>query len=127
MKIIFKTTISNETLLLVWKDQPEEKLMKSFLKDPDSWVSKGHVTIENQAKNVNEHDKDLFQVGQILYANCGGLCSPESKEDKRIEAMGLDWMIAREIESGNIVYFKLDAYSKWKDLAAYTTPSKSIE
>ena len=124
MKVIFKTTISDETILLVWKNQPEEKLMESFLKNPSFWISKGQVTIENQTKDVNEHGKDLFHVGQILHEDCGDLCIPKSKEDKRIEAIGIDWIIAREIESENIVYFKLDNYSKWKELAVFLTQSK---
>ena len=42
-----------------------------------------------------EHLADL-KVGDILYGYCGGWFGRDSFEDKRIEAIGPDWVICRD-------------------------------
>ena len=49
----------------------------------------------------------MIRVGTILHGYCGGEFSGEygtSHECKRVEAMGMDWVIARELESQRVVF-----------------------
>lgn len=36
-----------------------------------------------------------MRVGQILYGFCGGFFDSDSYDDKRIEAIGYDWIVCR--------------------------------
>ena len=38
------------------------------------------------------------QVGQLLKGFCDGFFGRDSHSDKRIEAIGLDWLVARNME-----------------------------
>jgi len=38
-------------------------------------------------------------VGQVLYGFCGGTFGRDSYSDKRIEAVGADWVVVRESSS----------------------------
>lgn len=71
-----------------------------------------------------------LQIGQILYGYCGGLFE-DSYEHKRVEAVGVDWVVAREIDSGHPVY----ADNDWRDdppisihdtLKQYTTEEERL-
>jgi hypothetical protein len=67
-------------------------------------------------------------VGQVLYGHCGGLFD-ESFEDKRIEAIGVDWIVAREMESGRPVFADNDRREDpvipiHHKLAEYTKPEE---
>lgn len=59
----------------------------------------------------------MVQVGAVLYGFCGGHFGRDSYRDKRVEAMGADWLVARndrgqpEFFTGNI-----------SDLQEYLTP-----
>jgi hypothetical protein len=44
-------------------------------------------------------------VGTVLEGYCGGCFGCDSYEDKRVEAIGADWVVAREIEKGNAVFY----------------------
>lgn len=44
------------------------------------------------------------RVGTILYGFCGGYFGRDSYDDKRVEALGADWVVAREIETGEVVF-----------------------
>lgn len=37
-----------------------------------------------------------LRVGDILYGFCGGSFGRDSYEDKRVEAIGADWVVVRE-------------------------------
>lgn len=37
-----------------------------------------------------------LQIGQVLYGFCGGFFGRDSYKDKRIEAVGIDWVVVRE-------------------------------
>lgn len=37
-----------------------------------------------------------LQIGQMLYGYCGGIFGRDSYEDKRVEAVGIDWVVVRE-------------------------------
>lgn len=37
-----------------------------------------------------------LQIGQMLYGYCGGYFGRDSYDNKRIEAIGIDWVVARE-------------------------------
>ena len=38
----------------------------------------------------------ILQIGQMLYGYCGGIFGRDSYDDKRIEALGFDWIVVRE-------------------------------
>ena len=42
-----------------------------------------------------------LQVGQILYGYCGGFFGRDSFEDKRIEAIGYDWVVVRDVSGSS--------------------------
>ena len=46
-------------------------------------------------------EEDEMYVGTILYGFCNGYFGRDSYEDKRIEAIGADWIVARD-EYGHI-------------------------
>ena len=62
----------------------------------------------------------MIQVGTVLYGFCGGHFGMESHGDKRVEAMGVDWIVARE-RYGDRIYF-CDFQDGWSisDLEEYT-------
>ena len=37
-----------------------------------------------------------LQIGQMLYGYCRGVFGRDSYGDKRIEAVGIDWIVVRE-------------------------------
>lgn len=42
----------------------------------------------------------MIRIGTTLYGFCGGCFQNDSHTDKRVEAIGADWIVVREIESG---------------------------
>jgi hypothetical protein len=55
------------------------------------------------------------RVGTVLYGFCGGYFGRDSYSDKRVEAVGADWVVARE-EYGSPVM----ANCAPEDLEGYT-------
>lgn len=55
----------------------------------------------------------IIRVGQMLYGFCGGYFG-DSYNDKRVEAVGVDWVVARE-DNGQIVF----ANTEPKELLGY--------
>ena len=47
----------------------------------------------------------MIRIGDLLYGYCGGCFGRDSHENKRIEAIGADWVVAREIESGEPYFY----------------------
>jgi hypothetical protein len=48
-----------------------------------------------------------LRVGDVLYGFCGGYFGRDSYNDKRVEAVGADWVVAREDryrDSGVVFY-----------------------
>lgn len=41
----------------------------------------------------------MLRVGDKLYGFCGGAFGRDSHDDKRVEAIGSDWVVARAIDS----------------------------
>ena len=39
-----------------------------------------------------------LRVGDRLFGHCGGYFGRDSFEDKRVEAIGMDWVVARDVE-----------------------------
>ena len=65
----------------------------------------------------------MLYVGQMLYGYCGGYFSPHIPSDKRIEAIGLDWIVARSIDDaifGIVVFAQADNIHEI--LKEYTKP-----
>lgn len=54
------------------------------------------------------------RVGMKLYGYCGGAFS-DSYQDKRIEAIGEDWIVAREISSERVLF---ESFSNHEELEA---------
>ena len=46
-----------------------------------------------------------LRVGDLLEGYCGGGFGSDSYWDKRVEAIGTDWVVAREVESGDVVFY----------------------
>lgn len=46
----------------------------------------------------------MITVGTKLYGYCRGSFDRDSYQDKRVEAIGADWCVAREIDSGRVVF-----------------------
>lgn len=70
-----------------------------------------------------------LRVGDMLYGFCGGFFGRDSYDDKRIEGIGSDWVVARE-SSGNAVFGRIhsdrtgNSIDEWLD--EYRTPPKEI-
>jgi hypothetical protein len=41
----------------------------------------------------------MINIGQKLYGYCNGYFGRDSYSDKRIEAIGIDWIVVRELDS----------------------------
>lgn len=41
-------------------------------------------------------DDEPLRVGDVLYGFCGGAFGRDSYADKRVEAIGADWVVVRE-------------------------------
>lgn len=62
----------------------------------------------------------MIRIGTLLYGFCGGYFGGDSYEDKRVEAVGVDWVVAREIESGRICFHN----GPLELIESYTTPEE---
>lgn len=49
----------------------------------------------------------MLRVGTVLYGFCGGWFGRDSYGDKRVEAVGADWVVARE-DNGDVVFYAGD-------------------
>ncbi len=58
----------------------------------------------------------MIRVGTILYGYCGGEFGRDSYTDKRVEAIGADWVVVRYAE-GDVGLYQ----GRPEDLEAYTT------
>lgn len=45
----------------------------------------------------------MIRIGSLLYGYCGG-CFGSSYKDKRVEAVGTDWVVAREVRGEPVFY-----------------------
>lgn len=66
--------------------------------------------------------ENRVQVGDTLYGFCGGAFGRDSYEDKRVEAVGKDWIVCRD-NQGQVHFADL---SEWTidQLAEYTKPQE---
>ena len=58
----------------------------------------------------------MIRIGTLLYGYCGGGFGRDSYQDKRVEAIGVDWVVARD-DRGEIQFYD----GAPEDLEAYTT------
>lgn len=65
----------------------------------------------------------MIQIGTVLYGYCGGYFGRDSYDEKRVEGIGVDWVVARECQSGR-VYF---AGCSPTDLVEYLEPEPEEE
>lgn len=61
---------------------------------------------------------ESLRVGQVLYGFCGGAFGRDSYEPKRVEAVGADWVVARD-DSSRICFYAGDP----EDLLEHTQPA----
>lgn len=40
-------------------------------------------------------DENTLRIGDVLYGYCGGSFGRDSYDDKRVEAIGSDWVVVR--------------------------------
>jgi len=59
----------------------------------------------------------MIRIGTVLYGYCAGLFSGDSYDDKTVEGLGSDWVVARET-SGRVVFARVDP----EELQEYTQP-----
>lgn len=45
----------------------------------------------------------MSNIGRVIHGYCWGMFSSDTYSDKRIEAEGWDWVVAREIDGGLVV------------------------
>lgn len=57
----------------------------------------------------------MIRVGTKLYGYCGGNFGRDAYKDKRVEAIGADWVVARD-EDGDALFYEGDP----EDLEQYT-------
>lgn len=60
---------------------------------------------------------EVLRPGQVLYGYCGGHFGRDSYDDKRVEAIGADWVVVRE-ENGQPGFYSGDPEA----LLEYTQP-----
>lgn len=58
------------------------------------------------------------RVGTILYGYCGGVFGRDSYDEKRVEAVGADWVVARCSLRGTVEF----AACAPEELEQYTEP-----
>ena len=58
---------------------------------------------------------NILRVGDALYGFCGGYFGRDSYDQKRVEAIGSDWVVARE-GGGKVVFY----IGNPEDLVKYT-------
>lgn len=46
----------------------------------------------------------MIRVGTVLYGYCGGLFGRHSYGEKRVEAVGADWVVARDSSGSPLFY-----------------------
>lgn len=61
---------------------------------------------------------DFLRVGDVLYGFCGGHFGRDSYDDKRVEAVGSDWVVVREEYSKTVHLYHGDP----ERLLEYRTP-----
>jgi len=57
----------------------------------------------------------MILVGTLLEGFCGGWFGRDSYGDKRVEAIGADWIVAREIDSGVPLFAQGPVHERLKD------------
>lgn len=65
--------------------------------------------------------KGQLRVGAVLYGFCNGQFGRDSYEDKRVEAIGADWVVARDTRG--VVWFA--GVTNPDNLMEFTDPDKS--
>jgi hypothetical protein len=56
-----------------------------------------------------------IRIGTLLHGYCGGLFGRDNYNDKRVEAIGADWIVARDVY-GQVLFAEV----KPEDLLEYT-------
>jgi len=72
----------------------------------------------------------MSNVGRVLYGYCGGFFG-DSYHDKRIEAEGFDWIVARELDNAEALPEFAD-FSAWirtkqKIIDEWATPPEDLD
>ena len=47
---------------------------------------------------------ESLRIGQVLFGFCGGYFGRDSYNNKRVEALGADWVVVRDMEDGTVQF-----------------------
>lgn len=69
-----------------------------------------------------------LRIGAILYGNCEGWFGKNCYNEKRVEAIGVDWVVARD-DAGDVLFANLAESEGWcpDDLEKFTTEEAKKE
>jgi hypothetical protein len=92
------------------------------------WVRRSRLRADDHAPTpVLPPFPPQLQVGQTLYGFCGGYFGRDSYHDKRVEAVGADWVVVRRAdfnrENGDYVEFA-QGQNIHETLSEYTRPER---
>lgn len=59
----------------------------------------------------------MVRVGTVVYGYCNGFFGRDSYNDKRVEAVGADWVVARDLVTGKVEFADVEP----ETLEKYTT------
>lgn len=63
----------------------------------------------------------MISTGTMLKGFCRGYFGRDSYEDKIVEATGVDWIVAREVDSGKVVFTNTSPKELRKELDSLNT------
>ncbi len=66
-------------------------------------------------------------IGTILYGYCRGYFGRDAYDDKRIEGIGVDWIVAREIESQSLHFAEFESENEMLSLINEWKIKKEVE
>ena len=86
-----------------------------------SWEEQKALHEADHREMAPDDDRTPLRVGDLLGGFCGGHFGRDSYSDKRVEAIGNDWVIARDVETGqpHVALFPVGDGWKVDDLVRY--------
>jgi hypothetical protein len=66
----------------------------------------------------------IIRVGSVLYGFCGGYFGRDSYSDKRVEAIGADWIVARDKRGEPVFAISDTGIDLMDELSEYLNPEE---
>ena len=66
-------------------------------------------------------------VGLVLHGYCDGYFGRNSTDDKRIEAFGADWIVARPIDGGSPGFADFEDHAQMQEMVEEWVAAESID